>query len=180
MKRIARCYRIEWTMAFTFDDMLKFAGEAWGQLGTDAVRKWAVYNDQYFGGVLHPIPLVITNAQPFGKRLAFCSHGHGSRTITINIPAKHDRLVGDNDTLLHEMNHQFLFERGEDASHSSEGWRREIMRLHKAITGNEIWAGRSKTVRLKGEVVEINGETVRLKGKVVRVNSHTLTMGARR
>lgn len=146
------------TMAFTFDDMLKFADEAWGQTGTSAVRKWALYNKRYFGGVLRPIPLVITHAQPFGKRLAFCSYGqHGQgRAITVNVPSKHQRLLADNNTLLHEMVHQFLFERGEHPGHDGLEWRREIMRLHKTITSADIWAGRSKTARQAGKVVRIN------------------------
>jgi hypothetical protein len=121
--------------------MLKCAGEAWGEIGISAVRKWIAYNDLYFGGVLRPIPLIITQAQPFGRRLAFCSYGRSGRTITINLPHQHHFLVGDNGTLLHEMVHQFLFERGEYPSHDGEGWRREIMRLNKAISGADIWAG---------------------------------------
>jgi hypothetical protein len=54
------------------------------------------------------------------------------------------------------MIHQYLFERGEDASHAGDSWRREIMRLNKALTGTEIWAGRSKTARVDGEVTRIN------------------------
>ena len=64
-----------------------------------------------------PVPLVITNAQPFGKRLAYCSYGStagSGRTITLNVPKLHGTLLADNNTLLHEMVHQFLFERGED------------------------------------------------------------------
>jgi hypothetical protein len=153
MKHVAISYT---EATFTFDDMLKFAGEAWGQLGIGAVRKWAVYNEQYFGGVLRPIPLMITQTQPFGKRIGLCSHGGGSRSISINVPRDHNFLVGDNATLLHEMVHQCLNERGENAKHACDGWRREIMRLHQAITGSEIWAGRSKTMRQNGKVVRLN------------------------
>jgi hypothetical protein len=143
-------------MTFTFDDMLNFAGEAWDELGISAVRKWAVFNEKYFGGALRPIPLVITNTLPYGKRIGFCSYGDYGRIIVINIPKDHDHLVGDNDTLLHEMVHQFLVEHHEDPAHMSAGWRREIMRLHLAITGSEIWAGKSTTARLDGKVVRIN------------------------
>ena len=80
----------------------------------------------------------------------------GGRTITVNIPKDHRTLLADNNTLLHEMVHQFLFERGEDAAHLSSGWRREIMRLTKQITGKDIWAGQSKTVRRDGKIVRIN------------------------
>jgi hypothetical protein len=144
--------------SFTFDDMLRFATEAWGPLGTKTARMWAVYNDRYFDGALKPVPLVITHTQPFGRRLAFCSyHSDGEgRTITVNVPKKHDQLLADNGVLLHEMIHQYLFERGEPAGHDAEGWRREIMRLNQLLTGSEIWAGASKTVRIDKKVVRIN------------------------
>jgi hypothetical protein len=54
------------------------------------------------------------------------------------------------------MIHQALNERGEDASHAGEGWRLEIMRLHKLMAGEELWAGRSITTRAKGKMVRIN------------------------
>jgi hypothetical protein len=144
--------------------MERFAAEAWGQLGTDTVRKWVEFNDRYFGGKLRPVPLVMTHTQPFGKRLAFCSYNPGSlgRTITVNVPKDHSMLLADNGVLLHEMIHQHLFERGEDAAHASDGWRREIMRVHMDITGNEIWAGRSMTKRVIGS----DGK----KSRVVRIN----------
>src|SRR6516162_10038362 len=130
---------------FTVGDMRRFAGEAWGQLGIKVVERWCEYNAAYFDGVLRPVPLVITNTQPFGKRLAFCSYNPGAygRTITLNVPKfKHPRrryqLLADNNTLLHEMVHQFLFERSQDAGHDGEPWRREIMRLTKQITNREI------------------------------------------
>lgn len=154
MKQTATC--------FTFEDMRKFATEAWGPLGANTVDRWAEFNATYFQNRLRPIPLVITNTQPFGSRLAFCSWGGRGRTITVNVPRSHDRLVADNATLLHEMVHQCCAECGEDAAHSSPAWRREIMRLHKTMTGNEIWAGRSATVRRK-----INGAS---KSKVIRIN----------
>jgi len=143
---------------FTFDDMLKFATEAWGPLGTRTVRMWAVYNERYFGGALKPVPLVITHTQPFGRLLAFCSYhpdGEG-RTITVNVPKDHNRLLADNGTLLHEMIHQYLFERGEHAGHDGSPWRREIMRLNLALAGIEIWAGPSKLTRVNKKVVRIN------------------------
>ena len=111
------------------------------------------------------MPVVITHAQPFGKRLAFCSYSsayRAGRTITLNVPKDHGLLLADNNTLLHEMIHQLLFERGEPAGHDSEAWRREIMRLNKLITGKEIWAGRSMTKRVKGADGKLS--------KVVRIN----------
>jgi hypothetical protein len=145
-------------MSFTFDDMQRFATEAWGSLGGNTALKWRDFNRRYFADELRPVPVVLTHTQPFGRRLAFCSHSHEGRgrTITLNVPAHHLVLVADNATLLHEMVHQLLFERGEDPAHDSEGWRREIMRLNKLLTGKEIWAGRSTTMRQDGKVVRRN------------------------
>lgn len=134
-------------MTFTEADMKKFATEAWGDLGASVVAAWRVLNDRYFEGKLRPIPIVVTNTQPFGRRLAFCSHGTTGRTITLNYPRQALALVADNGTLLHEMVHQHLSEIGEDPKHVSAAWRREIMRLHQQITGTRIWAGRSMLMR---------------------------------
>jgi hypothetical protein len=152
MEHLANGYR------FSFADMHRFATEAWGPLGTAVVGKWAEFNQRYFDGRLRPVPVVITNTLPFGHMLAFCSYnpGGGGRTITLNVPSAHKRLLADNDTLLHEMVHQYLHELGENAKHAGAGWRREIMRLHQQITGHCIWAGRSKTKRMDGKVVRIN------------------------
>jgi len=109
--------------------------------------------------------VVITHAQPFGRRMEFCSYAGADRaglTITLNVPKDHGSLLANNNTLLHEMIHQLLFERGEPAGHDSEGWRREIMRLTKLITGKEIWAGRSMTKRVKGTDGKLS--------RVVRIN----------
>jgi hypothetical protein len=148
---------------FTVEDMRRFAGEAWGPVGVKVVERWREYNATYFAGALQPVPLVITHTQPFGKRLSFCSYNPNTtgRTITLNVPAqKHSgrryELLADNCTLLHEMVHQCLFERGEYAGHDGQAWRHEIMRLTKHMTGREIWAGRSMTVRQGKRVIRIN------------------------
>jgi hypothetical protein len=75
---------------------------------------WREFNAKFFYGALHPIPIVISPTLPFGRRIGQCSHGFNGRTTTLNVPAKHDRLVADNGTLLHEMVRHFLQERGED------------------------------------------------------------------
>jgi hypothetical protein len=78
-------------------------------------------------------------------------------TLVTSFPTwDHSHLLADNNTLLHEMIHQFLFERGEKAAHADEPWRREIMRLTKQITGKDIWAGASKSVRQGKHVTKIN------------------------
>jgi len=62
------------------------------QLGFNVVKRWCEFNAVYFGGMLRPVPLVITNTQPFGKRLAFCSYNPNTsgRTITLNVPKQHN------------------------------------------------------------------------------------------
>jgi hypothetical protein len=149
---------------FTIDDMETFASRAWGELGIGIVRRWAEFNKRYFGGKLHPIPIIITPTLPFGKRLADCWSDvePGRGLIRLNVPRVGGHLVADNNTLLHEMVHQVLFERGENAKHAGEGWRREIMRLNRLITGREIWAGRSITRRVEGADGKLS--------KVIRLN----------
>ena len=144
-------------MAFTITDMRKFANEAWGQFGSNTVDIWLQYNNKrYFNNQLKPIPLVITQAQPYGKRLAFCAHSRFGRCITLNIPKAHDILLADKGALLHEMIHQYLHERGENPKHDGAAWRREIMRLTTLLNGRDIWAGRSKTMRKKQKVYRGN------------------------
>ena len=148
------------TPRFTIEDMERFAREAWGDLGRSVVEKWAEFNGDYFDGKLKPIPIIITRTQPFGRAIGVCSGGTGERSwgrlIQLNRPGSHNFLVADYNTLLHEMVHQFLQERGENSHHNSQSWCREIMRLTKMITGNEIWAGRSKTARRDKRVARIN------------------------
>jgi len=143
-------------VAFTIEDMRRFAGEAWGQFGINVVEQWCKFNAAYFDSTLRPVPLVITNTQPFGRLIAFCSYGGFGRTIPLNVPKKHDRLIADNCTLLHEMVHQSLFERGENPKHAGEPWRREIMRLTKVIKGVDIWAGKSTVRRVGGKATRMN------------------------
>jgi hypothetical protein len=80
--------------SFSFADMQRFAAEAWRPLGTATVNKWAEFNRRDFDARLRPVPLVITNTQPFGKRLAFCSYypDNKGRTITLNVPQHHNYL----------------------------------------------------------------------------------------
>src|SRR5262245_37744141 len=86
-------------------------------------------------------------------------------------------LMADSGTLLHEMVHQYLNERGERAGHDSEGWRREIMRLHELVTGKKIWAGASITKRQDGRVVRINAPSPT--GKVVADSASDCALAAR-
>ena len=155
-------------MTFTIDDMRAFATKAWGQLGSNIVDRWAEFNVVYFNGELRPIPVVVTTTLPFGKCIGLTHSGKNGRSISLNCPRCHDRLMADNDVLLHEMLHQYLNERGENAKHAGPGWRREIMRLNLQITGRELWAGRSKSARQK-----IGGVST-----IVRINAANKETGA--
>jgi hypothetical protein len=153
---------LEVTNSFTVEDMRRFAGEAWGQFGCRVVDKWCEYNATYFANELRPIPLMITQTQPYGHLIGKCSGaGNLARVIQLNVPrdeyvGRQYPLLADNGTLLHEMVHQLLHERSEDAAHMSSGWRREIMRLNKQITGREIWAGPSVVRRINGKSTRLN------------------------
>jgi hypothetical protein len=60
------------------------------------------------------------HTQPFGRRLAFFSVSNDEgRTITLNVPTMFTGLRADSGTLLQEMVHQYLNERGEPAGHDS-------------------------------------------------------------
>jgi len=145
--------------AFTVDDMRRFASEAWGELGSTVVDSWCGLNAAYFDGALRPIPIVITNTQPYGRRIGLCSYGGSwrqGRCISLNAPMNGGFLLADNGTLLHEMVHQFLQDRGENSKHAGAPWRREIMRLNESITGHTIWAGQYKQLRRNGKPTWLN------------------------
>jgi hypothetical protein len=76
-----------------------------------------------------------TQAQPHGRRVGVthCSN-RGATLNVLNVPHSTKHLLADNNTLLHEMIHAYLNQRGEHSGHDGESWRCEIMRLHKQIT----------------------------------------------
>jgi hypothetical protein len=126
---------------YTFAEMRHALEVGWGEVGGRVADCWREYNRLYFGGRLRPLPIFLTPATPYGHLLGWCC-GHDVRVIALAAPRQGDVLVADRDTLLHEMVHQLLFEEGVSPRHKDEPWCREIMRLHKQITGKEIWAGK--------------------------------------
>lgn len=127
----------------TLPEVMRFATAAYGEPGAHAVRLWDVFNRVFFAGVLRPIPIVFTATTPHGGRLASCC----ARRIELARPRAGKALVADAGVLLHEMMHQALHQRGEDPTHAGAPWRRELMRLHLELTGDQVWAGRSQTMR---------------------------------
>ena len=84
------------TNSFTIEDMRRFAGEAWGELGANVVEQWCRFNVAYFDNALKPVPLIITNTQPIGKRIGFCCYNPGAsgRTISTERPRGSCTVVG--------------------------------------------------------------------------------------
>jgi len=87
------------------------------------------------------VPIALTFTSPYGSWVGL-THCRDRRDhlIELTAPAKGVALVAGRSTLLHEMVHQCLAERGEPTNHDSESWCREIMRLHQQITGERLWA----------------------------------------
>jgi hypothetical protein len=114
---------------------------------------WADYNERYWGGRLRPLPVFLTPATPYGKRLGWtCCEPqvtHIALAYPLTCPAEGQVLVADRSTLLHEMTHQGLSEAGLCPEHKGQPWRDEVMRLHRLLTGQDIWAGAPTVVKEK-------------------------------
>jgi hypothetical protein len=115
----------------------------WGDLGGRVADTWERFNHDYFGGRLRPLPIFLTPTTPYGHLVGWTCCGGAVTHIALAAPKDGHVLVAGRGCLLHEMVHQALHEAGEDIRHKGEPWCREIMRLHRLITGEEIWAGAS-------------------------------------
>lgn len=133
----------------SFDMIRLFLKEGWGEIGERTADRWLEFNRIYFGGMLRPLPIFFTNTTPFGKRLAHCCGNEACQHIALNMPGKAGHLVADANTLLHEMVHQCLFERGVSPKHAHQPWRDEISRIHLQITGSPLTVSRQKVVKVK-------------------------------
>jgi hypothetical protein len=132
----------------------------WGSLGGCVADTWVEFNQVYFGGRLKPLPVFLTPATPYGRLVGWTCCQDAVTHIALARPRQGDILVADKSTLLHEMVHQSLHESGENICHAGEPWCREIMRLHKQITGKEIWAGKYTVLKKKlpdGSRVSVRG-----------------------
>jgi hypothetical protein len=134
---------------YTYEDMRRALVIGWGDKGQRTAEYWLEFNELYFGGQLQPLPIFFTPSTPYGKRLGWTCCQEEVTHIALAAPRLGKFLVADRSTLLHEMIHQALFERGVNPSHDGEPWRTEIMRLHRQITGNDIWAGAPTIVKIK-------------------------------
>jgi hypothetical protein len=127
---------------YTAREMRRALVVGWGRLGARVAECWEEYNRLYFGGRLKPLPVFLTPAMPYGRLLGWTCCGGAVTHIALAAPKDGEVLVADRGVLLHEMVHQLLHESGEGTGHGGEGWRREVMRLHKRLTGKEVWAGK--------------------------------------
>ena len=148
--------------AYAPGEMRRALVAGWGRLGGRVADYWDEYNRAYFGGRLRPLPIFLTPATPFGRRIGWTCCGGAITHIALAAPTRGTVLVADRCTLLHEMVHQHLHEKGEDFKHAGEPWRREIMRLHLALTGREIWAGKSSV----GKKITEDGDRVSVRANV--------------
>src|SRR5262245_35583752 len=136
---------------YTFRDMMLNLVVGWGATGRAVAKCWWQYNHTYFGGRLRPLPIFLVPTTPYGKRRGWTCCSEALTHIALAAPRHGGVLVTDRGTLLHEMLHQFLFQRREFPSHKGEPWRQGIMRLHQQITGQDIWAGDETVGRVRTE-----------------------------
>jgi hypothetical protein len=142
----------------------------WGDAGVWAADTWTRLNAGHFGGRLryHGVVFGLT---PHGGRLG---HTSPAGRITLH-PALLDPR-GDAwdregelgaayaaDTLLHEMIHAGLFDRGGDAEHNGAPWCDEIMRITPGLGLDPVKAAPVKPRRVDRKVVrrELDGHLSR-------------------
>jgi hypothetical protein len=137
----------------TFGMIRLFLTEGWGEIGARTADRWLAFNNSYFAGALRPLPIFFTNTTPFGKRLAHCCGNERCRHIALNVPKSTGHgsygLIADANTILHEMVHQCLNERGVSPKHAHQPWREEIARIHLQITGESLSLGAQKVIKVK-------------------------------
>ena len=136
--------------AYAPGEMRRALVAGWGRLGGRVADYWDEYNRAYFGGRLRPLPIFLTPVSPYGHWVGRTCVSREVTHIALTAPKSGEFLVANRGVLLHEMLHQYLFEWGVCPHHAGGPWRWEIMRLHRQITGREIWAGEYTVVKDKG------------------------------
>jgi hypothetical protein len=145
---------------YTVADMTRTLVVGWGEVGHRVAECWVEYNKLYFDGRLKPLPIFLTPVLPYGKRVGHTRCGGAVTHIALTAPNWGTFLVADRGVLLHEMIHQLLNESGEYTSHDGEPWCREVMRLTKLVTDQDIWAGQYTVRKVRDE--DGNRRSVRL------------------
>ena len=137
-----------------FSDMHKMLYFSFGERGASIANTWQRFNETYWQGQLNPTPIFLPTATPYGHWVGACTHRDKQ---VINIQLKYglsDQQLAN--TLLHEMAHQSLVERGLNAKHNANPWCEEIMRISRDYFDVEFWAApalprkvNEKSVRLQ-------------------------------
>ena len=134
-------------------DLRTWMHAAWGTLGERVADAWAVFNVRHFDGSLRPVPIVLTPTAPYGNWVGLtcgggCQSGSRARMIYLTMPSRGSLLIADRGTLLHEMLHCDLIDRGLDTAHDGQPWRDGIVRLSSEL-GKPIVAERTKVGKVK-------------------------------
>jgi len=135
----------------TFAEMETFLRAGWGDFGKSVAKSWRSINRNFFKGKLEPCPIVITPTSPYGHWIGLCcgdTQNRRANLIYLTIPNQSNQLLADNDTLLHEMLHAYLYQVGEPAAHEDLPWMREITRI-SAMRGVMIKAQRDKIIKVR-------------------------------
>jgi hypothetical protein len=135
-----------------YEDMLLIADRCWGDLGTNTVRLWRQYNEEYFGSILMPTPVLYVPTTPYGGCVGLTCR---DRYIYLMPPNGSRSWAFTRGTLLHEMTHQYLQQVEKNPKHAGEPWCSEIMRL-STILGKNIWAGKYTVKKVEGKSVRAN------------------------
>jgi hypothetical protein len=125
-----------------------------GRPGAHLADLWAFYNGRYFAGRLRPLLVLRTRVFAYGHCIGLTRFRNGDGEPYRQILVKEFGLrvcPRQRAVLLHEMLHQFLFERGDvpRGHHQSQSWCDEVMRV-SAMMGVKVWAGKYTVIREGG------------------------------
>jgi hypothetical protein len=134
---------------YTFADMRRSLVKGWGEIGERIAHTWEAFNVAYFADELRPIPIFLVPCTPFGHMVGWTCCQSEITHIALCKPREGTTLVADCGTLLHEMIHQFLHQRGACPKHAGQPWRDTIIRLHKQITGEPLVLIRQKVIKVR-------------------------------
>src|SRR5262245_53145484 len=87
---------------YTFDEMRRALVVGWGEKGARVAECWLEFNTRYFEGRLLPLPIFLTPATPYGKRLAWTCCAREVTHIALAAPGQGQVLIACRSVLLHE------------------------------------------------------------------------------
>ena len=139
------------------EQMRTFLEYGWGDVGLAVFTTWEEFNARFFADQLCPIPIVLVATSPWGHWVG-CTHlvttQRRAAFIALTAPYNVD-LRSDRGTLLHEMIHAALVERGESPKHEHPPWCREITRLSALLGRPDIYAAPQKVQRVNSHIARV-------------------------